>query len=112
MKYLYKLCTEIINKFMQDRKSSFSNADTNLQKHSFSNSNNDINDSVSFKQQKRKLTLIAVSVILGISGLLTLSYLNGNIFMEKIAISGFIIICVTLMKILNDLESEQRKHNF
>lgn len=38
--------------------------------------------------------------LLGISGLLTLSYLNDNIFMEYIAISGFIISCIAIIKLM------------
>jgi hypothetical protein len=38
--------------------------------------------------------------LLGISGLLTMSYLNDNIFMEYIAISGFIISCIAIIKLM------------
>lgn len=45
--------------------------------------------------------VIAVAVILVFSVIITMSYMNGNIFTEKIALSGFIIICLTLIRLLN-----------
>lgn len=44
--------------------------------------------------------VIAALTILGLSGLLTLSYFNGNIFMEHIAVCGFIITCVAIIKLM------------
>lgn len=42
----------------------------------------------------------AALTLLGMSGLLTLSYMNSNIFMEHIAICAFIISCVAIVKLM------------
>ncbi|NRB60928.1 MAG: hypothetical protein HRU50_13445 [Winogradskyella sp.] len=53
--------------------------------------------------KKRLNPKIVISiVILALTGLITLSYMNGNIFIEKIAICSFIISCLLLIKLSND----------
>ncbi|WP_369998249.1 hypothetical protein [Winogradskyella sp.] len=47
-----------------------------------------------------KSKVYAALTLLGISGLLTLSYMNDNIFMEHIAMSAFIISCVAIIKLM------------
>jgi hypothetical protein len=46
-----------------------------------------------------KTKITATLIILASTGLLTLSYMNGNIFIDKIAISLFIISCLLLIKL-------------
>ena len=56
------------------------------------------------KSSAKKTTLrpkvYAALTILGLSGLLVLSYINDNIFMEHIAVCAFIITCVAVMKLM------------
>ncbi len=49
-----------------------------------------------------KNRIIVSSFILVFSGMLALSYFNGNVFLEKIAVSFFIISCVLPIKITGD----------
>ncbi|WP_431157930.1 hypothetical protein [Winogradskyella poriferorum] len=52
------------------------------------------------KKSTTRPKVTAALTILGLSGLLTLSYMNGNIFMEHIAVCGFIITCVAIIKLM------------
>ncbi len=52
------------------------------------------------KTSSAKTKALSGLILLSISGLLTLSYLNDNIFMEQLAISGFIIACVAIIKLM------------
>ncbi len=46
-------------------------------------------------------TKIGVALIfLVLSGLITMSYMNGNIFMEYLAICAFIISCIAVIKLM------------
>ncbi|NNC46659.1 MAG: hypothetical protein HKN99_12315 [Winogradskyella sp.] len=52
------------------------------------------------KRSAVKTKVSAALTILGLTGLLTLSYMNDNIFMEHIAICAFIISCVAIIKLM------------
>lgn len=52
------------------------------------------------KKSALRPKVYAALTILGFSGLLTLSYMNGNIFMEQIAICAFIITCIAIIRIM------------
>ncbi|WP_299117127.1 hypothetical protein [uncultured Winogradskyella sp.] len=52
------------------------------------------------KQSALRSKVWAALTLLGISGLLTLSYMNDNIFIEHIAICGFIISCIAIIKLM------------
>lgn len=47
--------------------------------------------------QRTKIKVALTFLIL--SGLITLSYINGNIFMEHLAICAFIISCICIIKL-------------
>ncbi|MBC2844890.1 hypothetical protein [Winogradskyella flava] len=42
----------------------------------------------------------AALTILALTGLLTMSYMNDNVFMEHIAICSFIVSCVAIVKLM------------
>ncbi len=50
------------------------------------------------KKSARKSKVRAALIFLVLTGLITLSYMNGNIFMEYIAVSAFIISCIAVIK--------------
>ena len=50
------------------------------------------------KKSARKTKVRAALIFLVLTGLITLSYINGNIFMEYLAVSAFIISCVAIIK--------------
>lgn len=65
-----------------------------------------IENNATFKELKNsdvrksalKTKIRAASIFLVLIGLITLSYINGNIFMEYIAVSAFIISCIAIIK--------------
>jgi hypothetical protein len=52
------------------------------------------------KKSALKTKVSAALTLLGLSGLVTLSYLNDNIFIEHIAVSAFIISCIAIIKLM------------
>ena len=50
------------------------------------------------KKSARKTKVRVALIFLVLTGLITLSYINGNIFMEYLAVSAFIISCVAIIK--------------
>jgi hypothetical protein len=52
------------------------------------------------KKSALKTKVSAALTLLGLSGLVTLSYLNDNIFIEHIALSAFIISCIAIIKLM------------
>lgn len=52
------------------------------------------------KKSAVKTKVWTALTLLSISGLVTLSYINNNIFMEHIALCGFIISCVAIIKLI------------
>lgn len=58
-----------------------------------------------FKNTKSKSSALRTKIwaaltLLGLSGLVTLSYMNDNIFIEHIAVSAFIISCIAIIKLM------------
>ncbi|WP_439151153.1 hypothetical protein [Winogradskyella sp.] len=52
------------------------------------------------KKSALKTKVYAALTLLGLSALVTLSYLNNNIFIEHIAVSAFIISCIAIIKLM------------
>jgi hypothetical protein len=52
------------------------------------------------KKSALKTKVRAALTLLGLSGLVTYSYLNDNVFIEHIAVSAFIISCVAIIKLM------------
>ena len=52
------------------------------------------------KESVIKTKVVAALTLLGLSGLVTLSYLNNTIFIEHIAVCAFIISCITIIKLM------------
>ncbi len=52
------------------------------------------------KQSTLRNKVGAALTLLGVSGLLTLSYMNDNVFIEHIAICAFIIMCIAIIKLM------------
>ena len=52
------------------------------------------------KKATHKTKFGVALIFLVLTGLMTLSYMNGNIFMEYLAISAFIISCIVLIKLI------------
>ncbi len=98
---MFNICSVKL-KQMSQLKSQITEAEFDL-----SNSANDVYVTHTSSKTKRigsakTSKIAAVGVILFLSGAMTLSYLNGNIFMEKLAICSFIIICIMIVKLLGD----------
>jgi len=50
------------------------------------------------KKSARKTKIGVALTFLVLTGLMTLSYMNGNIFMEYLAVCTFIISCIAIIK--------------
>ncbi|WP_422104337.1 hypothetical protein [Winogradskyella sp.] len=52
------------------------------------------------KKSTRKTKIGVALIFLVLTVLITLSYMNGNIFMEYLAICTFIISCIAIIKLM------------
>jgi uncharacterized membrane protein len=50
------------------------------------------------ESQKTKISIAITFLVL--TALLTYSYMNGHIFMEHLAVCGFIISCIAIIKLM------------
>ncbi|WP_426430295.1 hypothetical protein ACPX19_12255 [Winogradskyella sp. HB-48] len=50
------------------------------------------------KASQRTKTQVAITLLI-LSGLITLSYMNDNIFLEYIAVCAFIVSCICIIKL-------------
>ena len=56
------------------------------------------NSSAKKSAQKTKIGVALTFLVL--TGLMTLSYMNGNIFMEHLAMCTFIVSCIAIIKLM------------
>ena len=56
------------------------------------------NSEVKRESQKTKISIAITFLVL--TALLTYSYMNGHIFMEHLAVCGFIMSCIAIIKLM------------